>query len=54
MRHELSHNPPPIIPEKPVLINTVPDPTDQNPKPKLDYHCGFINITLLLRNFMDA
>ena len=57
MRHELSHNPPPIIPEKPVLINTVPDPTDQNPKPKndiFDYHCGFINITLLLRNFMDA
>ena len=57
MRHELSHSPPPIIPEKPVLVNAVPDPTGQNPKPKndiFDYHCGFINITLLLRNFMDA
>ena len=57
MRHELSHNPPPIIPKKLVLVNTVPDPTGQNPKPKndiFDYHRGFINITLLLRNFMDA
>ena len=33
MRHELTHNPPPIIPQEPVLINTVPDPTDQNPNP---------------------
>ena len=28
MRHELSHDPPPTIPEEPVLVNTVPDPTD--------------------------
>ena len=57
MRHELSHDPPPTIPEEPVLVNTVPDPTDQNPKPKddmFDYHCGFMNMALLLRNFMDA
>ena len=57
MRHELAHNPPPTIPEEPVLINTVPDPTDQNPEPKddiYDYHCGFMNMALLLRNFMDA
>ena len=57
MRHELAHNPPPTIPEEPVLINTVPDPTDQNPAPKddiYDYHCGFMNMALLLRNFMDA
>ena len=43
MRHKLSHDPPPTIPEEPVLVNTVPDPTDQNPKPKydiFDYHCG--------------
>ena len=57
MRHELSHDPPPTIPVEPVLINTVPDPTDQNPTPKddiFDYHCGFMNMALLLRNFMDA
>ena len=57
MRHELAHNPPPTIPEEPVLINTVPDPTEQNPEPKddiYDYHCGFMNMALLLRNFMDA
>ena len=57
MRYELSHDPPPTIPEEPVLVNTVPDPTDQNPKPKddiFDYHCGFMNMALLLRNFMDA
>lgn len=57
MRHELSHDPPPTIPEEPVLVNTVPDPTDQNPKPKddvFDYHCGLMNMSLLLRNFMDA
>lgn len=57
MRHELTHDPPPTIPEEPVLVNTVPDPTDQNPEPKddvFDYHCGFMNMALLLRNFMDA
>lgn len=57
MRHELSHDPPPTIPDEPVLVNTVPDPTDQNPEPKddvFDYHCGFMNMSLLLRNFMDA
>lgn len=57
MKHELSHDPPPTIPEEPVLVNTVPDPTDQNPEPKddvFDYHCGFMNMSLLLRNFMDA
>lgn len=57
MRHELSHDPPPVIPQEPALINTVPDPTDQNPEPKddiFDYHCGFMNMALLLRNFMDA
>ena len=57
MRHELTHNPPSTIPQEPVLINTVPDPTDQNPNPKdgiNDYHCGFMNMALLLRNFLDA
>ena len=57
MRHELSHDPPPTIPQEPVLVNRVPDPTDQNPKPKDDvfyYHCGLMNMSLLLRNFMDA
>lgn len=57
MRHELTHDPPPTIPEEPVLVNTVPDPTDQNPEPKddvFDYHYGFMNMALLLRNFMDA
>ena len=57
MRHELSHDPPPTIPEEPVLTNTLPDPTNQNPTPKddiFDYHCGFMNMALLLRNFMDA
>ena len=57
MRHELSHDPPPTIPEEPVLVTTVPDPTDQNPKPKddvFDYHCGLMNMSLVLKNFMDA
>lgn len=57
MRHELSHDPPPSIPEEPPLESTVPDPTDENPEPKddvFDYHCGFMNMALLLRNFKDA
>lgn len=57
MRHELSHNPPPTIPEEPVLSSTVADQADQNPEPKddiFDYHCGFMNMALLLRNFIDA
>ena len=35
----------------------MPDPTDQTPKPKddiFDYHCCFMNMALLLRNFMDV
>lgn len=36
-------------------LSTVSDPTDQNPKHDIfDYHCGFMNMALLLRNFMDA
>ena len=38
-------------------LSTLADPTDQNPKPKddvFDYHCGFMNLSLLLKNFMDA
>ena len=38
-------------------LSTLPDPTDQNPKPKddvFDYHCGLMNLSLLLKNFMDA
>lgn len=57
MRHELSHDPPPIVPQEPVLVNTIPNPTDQNPEPKddvFDYHCGFMNMALLLRNFANA
>ena len=57
MRHKLSHDPPPSIPEEPTLESTVPDPRDQNPQPTddvFDYHCGFINMALLLRNFRDA
>ena len=55
--HELSHDPPPIVPQEPVLVNTVPNPTDQNPEPKddvYDYHCGFMNMALLLTNFAHA
>lgn len=57
MRHELSHNPPPRIPAEPTLESTLPDPSDQNSDPKddvFDYHCGFMNMALLLRNFRDA
>lgn len=57
MRHELSHNPPPRVPAEPTLESTLPDPSDQNPEPKddvFDYHCGFMNMALLLRNFRDA
>lgn len=58
MRHELSHNPPPTIPKEPVLSSTFPDPAScQNSEPKddvFDYHCGFMNMALLLHNFMDA
>lgn len=57
MRHEVSHNPPPRIPAEPTLESTLPDPSDQNSDPKddvFDYHCGFMNMALLLRNFRDA
>lgn len=57
MRHELSHDPPPCIPAEPTLESTLPDPSDQNSEPKddmFDYHCGFMNMALLLRNFRDA
>ena len=57
MRHELSHNPPPQIPAEPTLASTLPDPSDQNSESKddvFDYHCGFMNMALLFRNFRDA
>ena len=57
MRHELSHDPPSIVPQEAVLVNTVPNPPDQNLEPKddvYDYHCGFMNMALLLRNFADG
>jgi len=57
MRHELSHNPPLRIPAEPTLERTLPDPSDENSKPKddvFDYHCGFMNMALFLRNFRHA
>jgi hypothetical protein len=53
----LSDDPPPTIPEVPIMVNTTPDPTDQNDTHVDDifnYHCGFMNMALLLRNFADA
>ena len=37
MRHELSHDPPPIIPEEPVLVNTVPVPLIKILNPKMTF-----------------
>lgn len=57
MRHELSYNPPPRIPAEPTLEGTLSDLSDQNSEPKddvFDYHCGFMNMALLLTNFRAA
>ena len=56
-RHEMSHDPPPDVVNEPVLLNTVPDPCHEDSKAKndeYDYHCCFMNMALLLRNFADA
>ena len=55
-RHEMSHDPPPDVINEPVLVDTVPD-NSKDPKVKndeYDYHCCFMNMALLLRNFADA
>ena len=56
-RHELTHNPPPHIPEEPQFANAMLNITEPNSEGKddvYDYHCGFMNMALLLRNFTDA
>lgn len=57
-RHEMSHDPPPTIPEIPAMISIEPDTMDTTFEESEDdifnYHCGFMNMALLLRNFMDA
>lgn len=55
-RHVMSHDPPPNVINEPVLVDTVPD-NSKDPKVKndeYDYHCCFMNMALLLRNFEDA
>ena len=57
-RHEMSHDPPPTIPEIPAMISIEPDTMDTTFEESEDdifnYHCGFMNMALLLRNFIDA
>ena len=58
-RHEMSHDPPPNVINEPVLMNTVPDDPGDEDSTKIkndeyDYHCSFLNMGLLLRNFADA
>lgn len=65
-RHELSHNPPPEIREAPKLKTQVTEESEEevdgkttSDKKKLkddvfDYHRSLMNMSLLLRNFIDA
>ena len=56
-RHDMSHEPPPDVINEPALIDTVPDPMAGDSKMKndeYDYHCCFMNMAWLLRNFADA
>lgn len=56
-QHELSHDPPPEIREAPQLAETEPDQesTETHGKDDVyDYHCSLMNMSLLLRNFIDA
>lgn len=55
-RHEMSHDPPPKVMDSPVLIDsTWEHDIDQETKDDVsDYHCNFMSMTLLLRNFNDA
>ncbi len=55
-RHEMSHDPPPKLMDSPVLLN-IEQPTGETQSIKddvSDYHCNFMNMALLLRNFNDA
>jgi len=52
-RHELAHDPPPDIREAPKISRTLPDKKPFKDD-VFDYHCSLMNLTLLLRNFIDA
>lgn len=51
-RHEMSHDPPPLVMSEPSL-NT-PDQVSKVKNDEHNYHCAFMNMSLLLRNFADA
>ncbi len=56
-QHEISHDPPPQIRVAPPLAETRPDQESQENLAKddvFDYHCSLMNMSLLLRNFIDA
>ena len=54
-RHEMSHDPPPKVLYSPVLLSTdQPTGGAQLIDDVHNYHCNFMNMTLLLRNFNDA
>ena len=52
----MSHDPPPNFTNEPVLIDTAPDNSKDSKvkNDEYDYHCCFMNMALLLRNFADA
>ena len=55
-RHEMIDDPPPKLMDSPVLLN-IEQPTGETQSIKddvSDYHCNFMNMALLLRNFNDA
>lgn len=55
--HELTHDPPPEIHEVPQLVNTHPveeGQSDVTNDDTFNYHCSMMNMSLLLRNFIDA
>lgn len=61
-RHELTHNPPPMIREAPKITSQVTEDSDDQSCSEekhfkddvFDYHCSLMNMALLLRNFIDA
>ena len=53
-RHEMTHDPPPNVPEEPLMASDSEDQDSDSRDDVFNYHCSLMNMALLLRNFNDA
>lgn len=53
-RHEMTHDPPPIVMEEPLMASAAEDQDSNSKDDVFNYHCSLMNMALMLRNFNDA